>query len=96
VQRKLGPGGVPQLQWGAYFPASLTDTTAAVTAAAKAKDSGLIDREHATKFVASDFRVEKVPEMLAKIEKEKQEEQAAVEQSFMPGGAGNGAAQEWE
>ncbi len=93
VPRKLGPGNaVAQLQWGAYFPPSLKDTSDAVMAAAKAKEAGLIDRDHATKFVASDFRVEKVPEMLAKIEKEKQEEQARVEQSFMPPG---GADQRW-
>ncbi len=94
VPRKLGPGNASvELQWGAYFPPSLADTAAAVTAAAKAKDSGLIDREHAANFVASDFRVEKVPEMLAKIEKEKQEEQARVEQSFMPPGGGWGQEQ---
>jgi len=86
VPRELGPrGSTLQLQWGPYFAPSITDTSNSVTAAAKAKEAGLIDREHASQFVASDFRVEDVGHMLAKIEQEKQDEQARIEQSLMSG-----------
>lgn len=90
VERELGPGGNPQLQWGPYFAPSLADVQSAVTAAGRAKESGLIDREHASGFVASMFHVEDVPQMLAKIEREKEEEARRVMEEMMPPGYDDG------
>jgi len=89
VKRELGPGGNPQLQWGPYFPPSLTDVQNAVTAAGKAKDSGLIDREHASGYVASMFHIEDVPQMLEKIRTEKEEEERRVMEQMLPPGGGD-------
>lgn len=70
VPRKLGPGGVLKLQWPHYFEPVLTDINLATTSAAHAKVSGLIDNEHASKFVAEYFMVEDVQAMLKKIKAE--------------------------
>lgn len=80
------------IQWGPYFDASPTDIVAASNAASGAKEAGLVDAEHASKFVAPYFHVEDVHEMLAKVKKEQEEEQARVEQEMMSrlGGAGAG------
>lgn len=69
--RKLGPVKTVTLQWGGYFEPSLQDAQQAVTAAAAAKAAFLVDAEHAARLVAEHFRVEDVPDMLAKIEQEK-------------------------
>lgn len=89
VERKLGNGRVPvTLQWGDYFPPTQQDTLNVVTAASKAKDAGLIDREHAANAVAPHFHVESVTQMLDKIEKEKKEEQDRIEQGILATGGG--------
>lgn len=68
INLPAGPTGAPQrlgtgpfqvtLTWPPYFEASLDDATKAVSAAGTARQVGLIDQEHATKFVASFFQVE--------------------------------------
>jgi hypothetical protein len=85
-KRELGPpGSVVVIQWGAYFDSSTTDIAASSDAATKAQQGGLIDQEHAARFVAPYFHVEDVPEMLAKVKREKEEAQAAMDQQLMGG-----------
>jgi hypothetical protein len=86
--RKLGAEGSDLgTQWPGYFEPTPTDVVQSTQAATLAKTGGLIDQEHATKFVADSFRVEDVPAMLKKIAAEKQAQQEQLEQMSM-GAAG--------
>lgn len=67
TRRRLGPGGNLLLQWPGYFEPGPNDVALAVRSAADAKAGGLIDQEHASKFVAEYFRVEDVQAMLKKM-----------------------------
>jgi hypothetical protein len=51
----------------------------AATAASTAVETGLIDHEHGSNYVAEYFGVEDVPKMLKKITDEKTAQQAALE-----------------
>ena len=82
VEHKIGPGGVLKLQWPHYFDPVLSDVTAATTAASHAKIGGLIDEEHASKFVAEYFGVEDVQAMLKKIEAEKKDREEQMEMAM--------------
>ena len=66
----LGNGGVVTLQWPHYFEALLSDIELATRSAIAAKAGGLIDAEHASKFVAEYFKVEDVHSMLEKVHEE--------------------------
>lgn len=82
VKRELGPGPyIVQLGWGEYFEPNLQDANTAVQATSTANQSGLIDKEHAIKKVATYFDVEDIPAMMKKIE----EEQAAAQEQMMAG-----------
>ena len=83
TEHKLGPGGVLKLQWPHYFDPVLTDVVAATTAASTAKMAGVIDDEHASKFVAEYFGVEDVPAMMKKIKAEAAEKENQMTQSMM-------------
>jgi hypothetical protein len=90
-ERRLGSGAPLQLQWPDYFDPSLDDALSAAQAASAAKEAGLVDQEHASRFVAEHFGVEDVPGMVAKITQEKQAEQEGVQSALMsaqlrPGG----------
>lgn len=83
TERKLGPGGVLKLQWPHYFDPVLTDVVGATTAASTAKMAGIIDEEHASKFVAEYFGVEDVPAMMKKIKAEQSAKEDQMQQSLM-------------
>jgi hypothetical protein len=85
VARALGPGGVLKLQWPGYFEPTLTDVELATRSAIGAKAGGLIDAEHASKFVAQYYRVEDVPAMLKKIKSDQSEQQAKMAEAAMAG-----------
>lgn len=109
TEHQLGPGGVLELQWPGYFEPSLDDITKAVGAASAAQLGGLVDDEHAVKFVAPFFEVEDPQAMLEQIRSQKADDQAQMMASAMgamphggtpapPGGnggiAGGGGPQE--
>lgn len=72
VARKLGDtgGSTLTLSWPGYFKSSIADAAAASTAASTAKMGGLIDAEHATKFIAPFFDVQDPRAMLEKMSTE--------------------------
>jgi hypothetical protein len=85
--RKLGPGGELGTQWPGYFEPTPTDVVQTTQAATLAKTGGLIDQDHASKFVADAFRVENVQAMLEKLKAEAKEQQDQLAQMSM-GAAG--------
>lgn len=70
VERKLGTGEQIELRWPDYYTKSEATVSAKVDAAGKAKTFGIMDRKHAVEYIAADFQVENVPEVLAQIEAE--------------------------
>lgn len=68
--RRLGESNDVSLQWFEYHEPTVDDVSKAVTAAREAKDAGLIDREHASRFVSKHFGVEEVGAMLARMDTE--------------------------
>jgi hypothetical protein len=81
------------LSWPEFLEPGVADVAQAVTAAVTAKAGGLIDAEHATKFVASYFHVEDPAAMMAKVEQEgAQDDVAAQSLSALnnPGSSGKG------
>lgn len=62
--------------WGPYFEPSIQDALTSAQAAAAAKMSGLIDDEHASTFVAPNFRIDDVTEMIDNIKKKAADQQA--------------------
>jgi hypothetical protein len=92
--RKLGPGGRVKLRWPEYFEPTPVDTSNAVTAAAKALLGGIIDLDHAARYVAQHFRVKDVPAMLEKIKREVQQRAAELDRMAMEQSGGGGAPQQ--
>jgi len=93
VARTPGQGGTVLLRWPRYFQPTLADVVQAAQGAGAAKVGGLIDQEHASKFVAPFFGVEDVGAMLVKIEAEAAKQQGELEAMAMggrPGGGGFG------
>lgn len=92
VPRKIGPGGVTNLQWPHYFEPMLADVQAAVASAVAAKGAALVDDEHASKFVAEYFDVEDVTAMLKKVKEEAKKREAEMQAAMMSqmGGGGGG------
>jgi len=83
VQRRLGPGGSLGIQWPHYFEPMLTDVELAARSAGAAKLAGLLDIEHAAKFVAQYFGVRNVQAMLKRIEAERKAQVSEAEQSAL-------------
>ncbi len=83
TKRELGPGGALTLQWPGYFEPSLTDIELATRAAGEARALGLIDMEHAAKFVSEYYRVDDVGAMLEKAKIEKQQDGAEIATSSL-------------
>ena len=82
VERQPGVSRAFSLKWPKYFEIPVGDTQVAVQAASGALNSGLIDREHAIKFVSEFFRVEDVRGLAAKIEAEIEAQQAQQSQQM--------------
>lgn len=99
--RKLGPDDdtTIKLQWPPYFRPSLLEIELATRAAMLAKTGGLVDDEHASRFVAAGYDVEDVPAMLDVIKKEQKEHEAdaqamlASRQMGMGRGPGGGGGE---
>lgn len=88
VERKLGPSSYITLQWPPYFRPTLIDAEASVRAASSAVSAGLIDKEHAMKFIASFFDVDDVSSLLQKLTaQEKQNKEEIMKEAL---GAYNG------
>lgn len=71
-ERQLGNGEELELHWPNFFTPSAEQVGAAVGAAAAAKEAGLVDQEHAVRFVAEHFQVENEAAMLKNIELQQQ------------------------
>lgn len=83
---KLGMGPYQAtLQWPPYFEPSLDDATKAVNAAGLAKQSGLVDQVHATKFVAPFFQVEDPAQHATELAKQALAEQTDIENEALAG-----------
>jgi hypothetical protein len=84
--QRLGKGPfTADLTWPSYFEPSLNDANLAVQAASSAKMSGLVDDEHAAKFVASFFQVEDVAGVAANVRTASGAEQAKIEAQALAG-----------
>lgn len=83
--RKPGSGGSLILQWPDYFEPNLSDVQIATQAAAEAKAAGLIDDEHASKFVGDYFRVDDVSAMVGAIRSNAVQQQAELQSMAMSG-----------
>lgn len=85
VDRVLGPAevGVMSLRWGPYFTPTVDETLKAVQAAVAAKAGGVVDEEHAAKFIAQYFAVENPMAMLTAMERKFVEQQAAMDLAAM-------------
>jgi hypothetical protein len=82
--RRLGDSnGQIRLQWSGYFEPKVPDALAATQAAGEALGGGLIDQDHATRFVSEYFRVDDVPAMLKKMQAEAKQRQAARDEQMM-------------
>ena len=68
--RVIGKGEEVDLVWPDYFTPSQDVIAKKVEAAGKALEFGLVDREHAVQFVARDFGVKNIPQMIATIKLE--------------------------
>lgn len=66
-ERELGEGNQIELRWPKYYQPSQADVAAAVNAAGTAKTFGLIDQRHASSYVAEDFQVEDLADMIKKV-----------------------------
>lgn len=74
TERTLGFGETVELVWPDYYEPSAGEVLQAVQAAAQAKQGGIIDGEHATRYVAGYFDIENVAEVSAKAEEAAQAE----------------------
>jgi hypothetical protein len=83
VERTLGPGGTVSLSWADYREPSISDVATAVRAAVDALNGGIVDDEHAAKFVAQYFRVEDVVAMLTKLRAAKKDQADAMAAQMM-------------
>jgi hypothetical protein len=72
LERKLGQGEQLELRWPRYYTPSQSSVAEAVNAAGAAKQFGLLDAKHAAEYVAEDFNVENIAEMLGKVAREQQ------------------------
>lgn len=94
--RELGNGQTVDLRWPPYITPSIQDVQMGVKAASDAKIGGLVDREHAASFVASDFQVEDTTAMLKRIDAEEAEIHEEMQNMMMqkmvtkPGGGNFG------
>jgi hypothetical protein len=82
VPRELGAGELIELDWPDWYEPSLDDTNKAVTAASSALTGGLVDKEHAVRFIAHYFNVENVSELVGKLDEAEAAANAPVDQSF--------------
>lgn len=86
TDHRLGPGPYQcSLQWPPYFEPSLDDATKAVNAAGLAKQAGLVDQVHATKFVAPYFQVEDAAQHAAEIASGERAGQDEIERMALAG-----------
>jgi len=82
------------LTWPPYFEPSLDDVGKAVSASAMAKQTGLIDQAHATKFIAPFFQVEDPSELAGKVQGEDRAKQDEIEAEILAGAPTDPAAAE--
>lgn len=90
VERRIGAGGVLSLQWPPYFKPTLSDAETSVRASSSAVSSGLIDKEHALKFIASHFGIEDVAALLKKLTETERQKREELRQEAMSGAYGYG------
>jgi len=81
---KLGKGGgAITLQWPHYFEPLLSDVELATRAAIAALTGGVLDLEHAVKFVAEYYDVEDVQSLVVQLQSAAQQQQDAMMQQAM-------------
>lgn len=83
--RELPPdqGAQVEIAWPRYFDPSLDEAHKSVQTAGAALGGGLVDLEHAVRFVAEHFKVENVAELIEVLKRQKDEEQKRQEQQMM-------------
>lgn len=83
-----------ELQWPSHERPTVDDAGKAVTAAGLALAGGLIDQEHASRYVAPYFDVADVPKMVAQAQAEKKRRDAELDSDLLSrvdaGGGGGG------
>ncbi len=91
--RQLGPVELSarvDLQWGPYFERTVDEALKATQTAAAAKASGLVDAEHATKYVARYFDVQDPEAMLRSMVEAAAEQQREMDEQMMMASAVQG------
>jgi hypothetical protein len=83
--RKLGKGGLLQIQWPRYFQYTLADIGAAATAAGTALLGQLIDQDQAIRFAAEYFGVRNVSQLVVKMKKQQADAKDEQEQKSFSG-----------
>lgn len=83
VERKPGMGESVFLKWPPYFAPMLADVELATRSAATANAAGLLDVEHAVKYIADFFEIDDVAEVLKKVAAEKEKRDAQAEEAAM-------------
>jgi hypothetical protein len=75
---KLGKGGAISIQWPHYFEPLLSDVELATRAAIAGRSGGLLDLEHAVRFVSEYYEIEDVQALVARLQSEAQQQQQAT------------------
>lgn len=91
-ERVFKDGGKLQIKWPPFVTPTLDEVAKAVNGASNAKLAGLIDSEHATRFVADIFHITDTKALLKRIDEEKaqieQQAQASMQERIrMPTGS---------
>lgn len=89
-KRELGNGQLLELDWPDWYEPGLEEINSAVSAAGQGMNFGIVDREHAVRFVAEYFKIEDVPALVAKLDEKEQADMADA----MGGGYDTGAPME--
>lgn len=81
--RQIGTGQIVQLKWPPYFQPTAQDVGQAVIAAGQAKGFGLVDLDHAVRFIAGYFQVEDVKGLVRQLSSQKSEADQSLEAQMM-------------
>lgn len=86
TEYRLGKGPYQaSLNWPPYFEPSMDDAAKAVTTAGLAKQSGLVDQTHATKFIAPFFQIEDPTQLADDMRRAEGATQDSIESDILKG-----------
>lgn len=83
VPRVVGTGTIVELKWPNYFQPTAEEVGKATIAAGQAKGFGLVDLDHAVRYVANYFQIEDVKGMVRRLSQQKTEADQSLEAQMM-------------